>query len=443
MYGYSKLYLPIIKAFSLCLVIVCTYTCSSNDNNVILNANDTIPPSIPSNLSSSNTTKTSTDLSWTASTDNIDVKNYTVFKDGVVFATTEATSYTVVGLTANTIYEFKIIAKDAEGNQSGFSNTINVKTLENTSSIQIDSGNIEVYLGDFINTIPEDSGNDYKEPTTNQLTTWDLIINAILTNNISEAVLKSSEVNYQITEFTDTSITPNQVFYVLEEKSNKTNYWGTYVFSKTPTINYLIIQAPHIKNDTNTGKQAVYCFKNNVAKAIFINGAHRCNNNKSSSCSGTTSTCNSGSEAYRVSDMAHNTNSVFQKTTENLFSAISNSVFVQLHGFGKLSTDPYVIISNGTQITPTTDYATLIKDALLVEDNTLTFKLAHIDTDWTRLRGFTNTQGRFVNNSSNPCSTSATSTTGRFIHIEQERTKLRESATEWVKMSNALGNVFN
>jgi hypothetical protein len=100
-------------------------------------------------------------------------------------------------------------------------------------------------------------------------------------------------------------------------------------------------------------------------------------------------------------------------------------------------------MSNGTRETPTTDYATLIKDALLIEDNTLTFKLAHIDTGWTRLIGFTNTQGRLINNSTDHCNTSATTTSGRFIHIEQEKSKLREDASVWAKMSNALGSVFN
>jgi hypothetical protein len=68
--------------------------------------------------------------------------------------------------------------------------------------------------------------------------------------------------------------------------------------------------------------------------------------------------------------------------------------------------------------------------------------LAHIDTNWDRLRGFSNTQGRFINGSSNPCSVSASATSGRFIHLEQEKTKLRQDAAGWEKMNMALSNVF-
>ena len=113
-----------------------------------------------------------------------------------------------------------------------------------------------------------------------------------------------------------------------------------------------------------------------------------------------------------------------------------------MHGFAKQSNDPYVIMSNGTNKTPSIDYAVQLKNALLQEDPSLTFKLAHIDTDWTRLTAFTNTQGRLINNSSNACSTDATATSGRFIHIEQEKEKLRDNANDWRKMSNALKSVF-
>jgi chitodextrinase len=424
--------------FSILLLI---FSCSSGDRDSVEQV-DSIPPSSPTSLNATNITQTSLDLSWSPSTDNIGVASYSVYRNNVAITSSTTTLKSISGLTENTAYNFKITARDAVGNVSEFSNILSVTTEVNNSTLQVASGNIETYMGNKIDNVPGDYGNDYTVPTTNQLNTWNLIIDAILAENINVAVEKSSEVNYQITEFTDTSISPNQVFYVLEEKNAQSNYWGTYVFSKTPSAGNLILQAPHIKNDTNTGRQAVYCFKNNVARAVFISGTHRCNNSNSSSCSGTTSTCNSGSEAYRVSDTAHNTQSVFQKTTENIFNSVSNSVFIQLHGFGMQATDPYVIMSNGTRETPTIDYATLIKEALLDEDNSLTFQIAHVNTSWTRLIGFTNTQGRLINNSTDACSASATTTSGRFIHVEQERTKLRDDATGWAKMSNALKSVF-
>ncbi len=307
---------------------------------------------------------------------------------------------------------------------------------------QTETGNIEDYIATKISNSPGSSGDDYIIPTNNDLSVWNTVIDAILAENIGIARINATSLNYQITEFTDTSLSPNQIFYVLEEKSSQTNYWGTFVFSKTPIRDNLVIQAPHSKYDTNTGKEAVHCFKNLVAKALFINGTHRCNNSDSSSCSGTTSACGS-TAAFRVSDLAHNTISIFQKTTENVFNTVANSVFIQLHGFSKKSTDPYVIISNGTRVTPTTDYASQLKEALFAVDNNLTFKLAHIDTGWTRLIGFTNTQGRLINNSADYCSTSATTTSGRFIHVEQEKSKLRADVNGWAKMKTALSNVFS
>jgi len=443
MFLQHTLYRSNIEIIRIVFFMLLLFNCSSNSGGDSIPSGDTIPPSAPLNLVSYETTQTTTDLSWTASTDNIGVKNYSIYQDEVNVSTTQNTSFTISGLNANTTYSFKVKANDNAGNTSDFSNSVSATTLEENTELLFASGDIENYIGDLIDNVPGSYGDDYKIPTSTQLDTWDLILNAILSENISEAVLKSSEVNYQITEFTETSISPNQVFYILEEKSSQSNYWGTYVFSKTPIRGNLILMAPHIKYDINTGKQAIYCFKNNIAKAAFINGTHRCNNSEFSLCSGITSACSSESESYRVSDFAHNTNSIFQRSTENLFNNIPNSVFIQLHGFGQQASDPFVIMSNGTRETPAVDYATLIKDALLLEDGSLTFKLAHIDTGWTRLIGFTNTQGRLINNSADHCSTSATTTTGRFIHIEQEKAKLRDDATGWAKMSNALGNVFN
>lgn len=415
--------------------------CSSQEDDSPTEV-DTEAPTAPTKLVAENTTLTSTTLRWEKSTDNVGVSTYLIFKDGENLAANTDTERIIDGLESNSTYTFKVRAKDKAGNLSGFSNELSVTTIAPEAELQYVSGNLESYLGNLIDEVPGSSGNDFSEPTDNDLIIWDTVIDAIVTEDLELAVEKAAAVNYKITEFTDNTLSPEQVFYILEDNSLKSNFWGTYVFSKTPESDRLVIQAPHIKFDTNTGKQAVHVFKENVARALFLSGTHRCNHSEKTSCSGQTSVCSSGLEAYPISDMAHNATSAFQQTTENLFNNFSSTVFIQLHGFGKKSSDPYVIMSNGTRDTPTDDYAVQIRDALLTEDNTLTFKIAHLDTDWTRLNGFTNTQGRLINNSPNPCESSATTATGRFIHIEQEKSRLREGPAEWAKMSNALDKVF-
>jgi len=69
---------------------------------------DTTPPSVPTGLKSSSVASTQLTLSWTASTDNVAVAGYRVFRDGLQVATTSTTTYQDSGLTANTEYTFTV-----------------------------------------------------------------------------------------------------------------------------------------------------------------------------------------------------------------------------------------------------------------------------------------------------------------------------------------------
>ena len=105
---------------------------ASNTANVTtLAPPDTQAPSAPSSLTSSNITQSGVDLAWTASTDNVGVTGYDVYQGGSVIATVTATNYQVTGLAASTAYSFSVKAKDAAGNVSNASNTVNVTTLVN------------------------------------------------------------------------------------------------------------------------------------------------------------------------------------------------------------------------------------------------------------------------------------------------------------------------
>jgi len=99
------------------------------DYTVVIAA-DTTAPTAPSGLTASGTAQRTTNLSWTASTDNVGVSGYDVYKNGVLLgSTTTATTYAVSGLTYSTTYAFTVKAKDAAGNVSGVSNTATVTTL--------------------------------------------------------------------------------------------------------------------------------------------------------------------------------------------------------------------------------------------------------------------------------------------------------------------------
>lgn len=94
-----------------------------------MGAKDTVKPSVPTGLTSYVTTSNSFTLSWTASTDNVGVASYDVFRNGILYANLTGTSLTVSGLDASTAYSMAVSAKDAAGNTSAQSTPISVTTL--------------------------------------------------------------------------------------------------------------------------------------------------------------------------------------------------------------------------------------------------------------------------------------------------------------------------
>ncbi|HHZ64488.1 MAG TPA: T9SS type A sorting domain-containing protein [Flavobacteriales bacterium] len=312
--------------------------------------------------------------------------------------------------------------------------------LFSIAAAQSITGSLEQHIDSIIDNMPGSSGDDFQEPLAAEIVPWTNTILNLLNGDAANASTYADSVGYEVIEYFDAGSA--RLYHVLEEKSPQTRYWGTYVFNPDACRSTLVIQSPHPKYDSNTGYEGIFCFTRLNAKAFHLSGTHRCNQSAASSCSGTTSACGT-SNPFRISDNPHNDNSVFQLTTQIMHNSNPNSVFVQLHGFGKQPTDPYVILSNGTRETPAQDYALDLSINLFQEDNSLTFKIAHIDTSWTRLIAFTNVQGRYINQSSDPCVSSATNSQGLFVHLEQEKMKLRDDSTGWYKVYSALAGTFS
>ena len=67
------------------------------------------------------TTTTSIAITWTASTDNVAVTGYSLYRNGAIVGSNSATSYAFTSLTCGTTYRFGAAAYDAAGNRSAVS----------------------------------------------------------------------------------------------------------------------------------------------------------------------------------------------------------------------------------------------------------------------------------------------------------------------------------
>ena len=90
---------------------------------------DTIPPSVPFGLNATAAT-TSITLSWSASSDNVGVSGYKVFRDGVEAGNATSTSFTDKNLVPNSSYVYTVSAFDANGNVSELSAPYTAKTVD-------------------------------------------------------------------------------------------------------------------------------------------------------------------------------------------------------------------------------------------------------------------------------------------------------------------------
>jgi Polysaccharide lyase/Fibronectin type III domain len=104
-------------------------------------ARDTTPPSAPTNLTATATVST-VSLSWTASTDNVRVDHYNVWRSvsgsgtWTRIASTSAPSHTDSTVSTGTTYVYGVRAVDAAGNTSASSNLVKVTPVASVPSVR-------------------------------------------------------------------------------------------------------------------------------------------------------------------------------------------------------------------------------------------------------------------------------------------------------------------
>ncbi|MCB2200992.1 hypothetical protein KQI63_16460 [bacterium] len=300
---------------------------------------------------------------------------------------------------------------------------------------------IEIHLEQLFAEFPDQPNDTVYTPGSEvQQIAWRECIASLLDGDLVNAESMASIFGYMVVTITD-----GDAIYVLLERDPDAEAmpWGVFALRNDPPYPYLMLQAPHALYDFRTGPQAIHAFAPSGATALYINGTHRCSSPYASPCDGVTSVCSGEEEPFRESDQAHAADGPLQGATLEMLDFNPGMVFLQLHGFSRLDGDPHIILSNGTPYTPSGfDWVRHVRDSFIAQDDTLTFKTAHIDPAWERFVGFTNTQGRLINGSSDACDLNPDRSTGQFIHMEQSYDGLRDNIDSWLHVAEMINVAF-
>ncbi len=91
---------------------------------------DLEPPTIPTNLTGTDSTSFSISISWSGSTDNTGVEGYRVYLNGNAIGTTVSNSFSIIDLKTTTQYFIQVSAFDASNNESGITDPLTVYTRD-------------------------------------------------------------------------------------------------------------------------------------------------------------------------------------------------------------------------------------------------------------------------------------------------------------------------
>ncbi|MCG8528379.1 MAG: fibronectin type III domain-containing protein [Opitutales bacterium] len=116
---------------------------------------DTIAPSIPTGMQTTNLTSDSLSISWSASTDDVGVTHYEVYVNGVLNGTTTDTFYSITGLDAGAQHVITLRSADASGKLSSLSNALVV----NTPYFALLNNNTRLAAGEGFSSVLNDVGS--------------------------------------------------------------------------------------------------------------------------------------------------------------------------------------------------------------------------------------------------------------------------------------------
>lgn len=139
--------------------IICSLVTSASGGG-----SDVTPPSVPTGLVATAAGSTAVNLTWTASTDNIGVDHYIIYRGGTQVGIAAGTSYSDTGLSPSTSYTYTVRAVDTSSNQSTLSQTASATTSGTGGAQKV------AVIGDSLTY--QDGGGQGNVPATMESVGW-------------------------------------------------------------------------------------------------------------------------------------------------------------------------------------------------------------------------------------------------------------------------------
>jgi hypothetical protein len=277
-----------------------------------------------------------------------------------------------------------------------------------------ENGDLEAMLDAF--PIPSEASPDkYRLPTAPELSSFRAALTHILDGDLQAAADVAVAANYDVVSYTDN--VSADVFALLREKNSNRHWGGLYVIDRTPE-RALVVQCPHPIYD-GVRVPCADIFKDTQAVAFLLAGTHRNNSPVESACDGDLE-----GAPYRISDMAHAPDSIFQAAHEVIEGHFSRSVSLSFHGMAEATDPADVVVSNGTGRTfrgnSLSRVLTARMNQILAAALDPRVAVSHQEPGFDPgLSGSDNTQGRFTNHSPDLCHADAPNAVfpERFIHM--------------------------
>ena len=206
---------------------------------------DVTAPTVPTGLSATPVSSSQIDLSWTASTDNVGVTGYKIYRDGVELPQNPTnTTYQDVGLTPLTNYSYTVAAYDVAGNLSAQSAPV-------TATTQAATGNT-YYVGPGAN-------DDFTTIQAAASAVGSTIVGGD-TVIVRDGIYSQSGTNGHLAIFnkggneTDGFVTfraENRWNAIIDGSNLSSANGGKHIFLLKNTVDYLRIEGFEIKNGPN------------------------------------------------------------------------------------------------------------------------------------------------------------------------------------------------